>query len=201
MGDQRRNPEKGLYLSLWVDSRMCPKKDKEGIWFKSGRARRVTTWTKSQKSLPEREKHAGRPVRSTWRFACRLRVWGRGVDRSEAGSVAGKVYVTYLCSIKVWELLWDWSATSPSSFSIYSPKKIPDIASAEKRAIPLSSSDPILSNTSYCLNHFCHSSKVSQNLRLFNKMLIYASGKRTEKYISSGDLFFLLDLISAWKME
>lgn len=36
---------------------------------------------------------------------------------------------------------------------------------------------PVLSNTSYCVNYFCHLSKVSKNLYLFNKMLIYASGK------------------------
>lgn len=53
---------------------------------------------------------------------------------------------------------------------------------------PLSGVD--LCSTSYILNHFCHFSKVYQNLYLFDKSLIYASRKRTEKiYILRWPLF------------
>lgn len=65
---------------------------------------------------------------------------------------------------------------SPSNFSEQSPKKnCKFYLWREKKPL----SWPTFSHRSYCLNHFCHFSKAYRNLYLFNKMLIYASGKRS----------------------
>lgn len=67
-------------------------------------------------------------------------------------------------------------------------RKIANFTFEEKKK-PLSG--PTFSNRSYCLNHFCHFLKVYRNLYLFNKMLIYASGKRSVEcvYMSRWSLF------------
>lgn len=65
---------------------------------------------------------------------------------------------------------------SPSNFSEQSPKKnCKFYLWREKKPL----SGPTFSHRSYCLNHFCHFSKAYRNLYLFNKMLTYASGKRS----------------------
>lgn len=98
------------------------------------------------------------------------------MSSNEAGNVAGEVYVTYSCPLLRKEILRNLYVISPSNFSEQSPKKnCKFYLWREKKPL----SGPTFSHRSYCLNHFCHFSKAYRNLYLFNKMLIYASGKRS----------------------